>query len=421
MNILLSITLYVAAYHGLQYFALLVTLSLFTCVLLGGIFYQKRVGRRLRNEYRSLLQIKSHGVQQELVLKAMKLATWKMDVATRAVTYDFDFRDRADIYVPSPGVSLDELYMHVHPDDVKHVNKALEDLCAGRVDEYCQQYRILLPHTDQSIWEESYATVADRDINGNPTSLVGTSSFINEKKKMEQDLIDARNKAEESDLLKSSFIANISHEVRTPLNAIVGFSDLLPTITDEKEREHLISIIKENNAKLVRIFEDMMEMSKVEASKEKDVLNVTEFDIVEVLNEIVRKFAALNKKSSLEISGQIRDEELIVRSDRDRIVQVVEHFMDNAVKFTETGSIVLEMTSDAGSVKISVTDTGCGIPKHAIDRIFDRFYKINSFVQGAGLGLAVCRSYTYSIGGLIGVDSKEGIGSTFWIKIPQRI
>ena len=261
--------------------------------------------------------------------------------------------------------------------------------------------------------------MSEHDDNGNPLVIVGTSSCIDEVKRLEQDLVDARNKAEESDRLKTSFIDNISHEVRTPLNAIVGFSDILPTVTDPNERNGLISIIKENNQKLLNIFEDMMTISKAEASDDKTKMNITDFDVVPLLQGVVEEFDKKNVNPMVNLKLDIAEHPLMLHSDFGRLREIVVNFMSNAIKFTSKGTVTINLEQkDNGHLCISVTDTGKGVPEEAYDRIFDRFVKLDDFVQGAGLGLSVCRSYAFSLGGSVGVRSRLGEGSTFWVDIP---
>ena len=269
-------------------------------------------------------------------------------------------------------------------------------------------------------WSDSYATVAERDETGAPTVIVGTSSCIDDAKRLEQELVDARNKAEESDRLKTSFIDNISHEVRTPLNAIVGFSDILTSVTDPAERQGLVAIIKENNLKLLNIFEEMMSISKAEASDDKTKMHVTDFDIVPMLKDLFEEYERKNVNPNVEARLDVEDSSRMLHSDFGRLREIVWHLLSNAFKFTSRGSVTLSLEEiDNGHVRISVADTGKGIPSEAYERIFDRFVKLDDFVQGAGLGLSVCRSYAYSLGGTIGVKSKVGEGSVFWVDIPS--
>ena len=387
--------------------------------LVGALFYQWRDRKRTEEEMVHLGSLHKHGVEHELVLKAMKLATWRLDVPTMTITYDSDFRARADVLTPPPGCPFEVIMQSVNSSDVDRVRAGLIDLCKGVKTEYHEQYRVKALHVDSEYWADSYATIAESDTTGVPLVIVGATSCIDDVKRMEQDLVDARNKAEESDRLKTSFIDNISHEVRTPLNAIVGFSDILPTVTDPNERDGLISIIKENNQKLLNIFEDMMTISKAEASDDKTKMNISDFDVMPMLYEVVEKFSKKNLNPNVSINCDVSMEKFKIHSDYGRLREIIENFMSNALKFTDRGSIAITFEQlENGHVRISVSDTGKGIPEEAHDRIFDRFFKLDEFVQGAGLGLSVCRSYAFSLGGTVGVRSRVGEGSTFWVEIP---
>lgn len=393
--------------------------GLILLLLVGALFFQWRDRKTTTEELSHLGSMHKHGVEHELVLKAMKLATWRLDVESMTITYDSDFRARIDVLSPPLACPFDIVMQSVNVNDVERVRESLLALCKGAKTEYHEQYRVKAPHVDNEYWSESYATVSEHDDNGNPLVIVGTSSCIDEVKRLEQDLVDARNKAEESDRLKTSFIDNISHEVRTPLNAIVGFSDILPTVTDPNERNGLISIIKENNQKLLNIFEDMMTISKAEASDDKTKMNITDFDVVPLLQGVVEEFDKKNVNPMVNLKLDIAEHPLMLHSDFGRLREIVVNFMSNAIKFTSKGTVTINLEQkDNGHLCISVTDTGKGVPEEAYDRIFDRFVKLDDFVQGAGLGLSVCRSYAFSLGGSVGVRSRLGEGSTFWVDIP---
>ena len=154
---------------------------------------------------------------------------------------------------------------------------------------YHEIYRVKVPYDNSLYWEESYATMADRDTDGKPMKIIGTTMRIDDRKAMEEALVKARNRAEESDRLKTAFIANMSHEIRTPLNAIVGFTSVLPDIDDEEERKSLLDLINENTQKLLRIVDDVVNISKIESGQEQLVM--TTFDLNTMLAEAMSHFA----------------------------------------------------------------------------------------------------------------------------------
>ena len=344
--------------------------GLILLLLVGALFFQWHDRKTTTEELSHLSSMHKHGVEHELVLKAMKLATWRLDVEMMTITFDSDFRTRTDVLSPPLACPFDIIMQSVNVNDVERVRESLLALCKGAKTEYHEQYRVKAPHVDNEYWSESYATVSEHDDNGNPLVIVGTSSCIDEVKRLEQDLVDARNKAEESDRLKTSFIDNISHEVRTPLNAIVGFSDILPTVTDPNERDGLVSIIKENNRKLLNIFEDMMTISKAEASDDKTKMNITDFDVVPLLCGVVEEFDKKNVNPMITLKLDVAERSLMLHSDFGRLREIIVNFMSNALKFTAKGTITINMEQkDNGRVCISVTDTGRGVPEETYDRI----------------------------------------------------
>ena len=258
--------------------------------------------------------------------------------------------------------------------------------------------------------------MAEREINGKPTLVVGTTQRIDNRKELETALKQALSKAEESDRLKSAFIANMSHEIRTPLNAIIGFTSVLPDIEDRNERQELIGLIQENNQKLLRIIDDVMNISKIEAGKEQ--LQLSTFDVNMVLVEVVNKYQPKVPDGVL-MTTQFAEPQQEINSDLSRVIESMDHLIANAVKFTSQGSITVGYDPVSNHrIRLWVRDTGKGIAKEDQERVFERFYKVDEFIPGAGLGLSICRTMAFSLGGSVGVQSELGKGSYFWMEIP---
>lgn len=381
------------------------------------IFVQRRAGRKLQTELVELEKVRQNNVESEFVLKAMKLSTWHIDVPTKMLYVDADFRDNKGGLVGPPEFPIEDLTNVIDRADAQRVWMAIDKICTGASPSYHEVYRVKLGKGALYYWEESYGTIAARDVDGNPTRIVGTSMRIDAQKQMEADLIAARNKAEESDRLKTAFLANMGHEIRTPLNAIVGFADLLPVVESEEDRNQLISEIQKNNYKLLNIIDGLVSMSKVEAEAKSLVKSQT--NIVPVLQEIADYYRTMVDGSTVVLATQFPYPEILMNTDITKFKEIVNNLMQNAVKFTAKGSITLGFDLQQGDkLLLWVLDTGKGIAEEHQERIFERFFKVDEYVPGTGLGLSVAKSHVESLGGSIGVDSVLDNGSRFWVELP---
>lgn len=392
------------------------TIIVFLVALLG---YQRRRRLSLQNELKLIGRLHHHSVEYELVLKTMHLATWRLDVSSEVLALDNDFRLQTDDLGFRSDIHLSELIQRVEPEDRQEVERCFNEISKGIIEDLHVQFRFQLPTLDSSVWTEVYATVAERLPDGGVKSVVGTMQNIARRKQLESELILARNKAEESDRLKSAFLANISHEIHTPLNAIVGFSDILPMASSEEERQNMVNIIHENNEKLLRIFSDIVNLSTVEANEESKPIALSDVDVTALLDKLHQSYVHRSSNANLRILCDQAAGAITISSDEESLTTILGHFLDNALKFTERGIVTLGskfMGDDM--LRLYVKDTGPGIPVADRERIFERFVKLNDFIQGMGLGLSVSRMLAYRIGASLGVESEEGRGSIFWIDLP---
>lgn len=241
--------------------------------------------------------------------------------------------------------------------------------------------------------------------------------------KQGKELLVAKYNAEEANHAKSRFIANISHEIRTPLNAVLGFSQLFANDQIEltaEERKQYAELIMTNGNMLLKLVDDVLEVSKIEAGKLK--FNIGEHDVVALLNTAA-KIAETNRKSAdVEIRVATSISHLTIETDRERLLQVLANLTTNAKKCTEHGSITiaLEKLPKDDMISISVSDTGCGIPKEKAEEVFERFRKLDSFRQGTGLGLSICKAFVEELGGKIWVDTTYTEGARFVFTHPIR-
>ena len=247
--------------------------------------------------------------------------------------------------------------------------------------------------------------------------IISINYDITELKRTEEMLVKARDKAEASDRLKSAFLANMSHEIRTPLNAIIGFSSLLASTEDAAEKELYNSLIGHNNKLLLNLINDVIDLSKIESGYlelHPDWVNLTE-----LLDESVAEYIH-QVPSGVELLTNYPAHDSLAELDRLRIKQILSNFLSNALKNTTTGRVEAFYEVDHQFVRIGVKDTGRGIPQNMLEKIFERFEKLDSFAQGAGLGLSICKLIVEKMNGRVLVDSQLGIGTTFVIELPCR-
>lgn len=241
--------------------------------------------------------------------------------------------------------------------------------------------------------------------------------------KQGKELLVAKYNAEEANQTKSRFIANISHEIRTPLNAVQGFSQLIANDQIEltaEERKQYAELIMTNGNMLLKLVDDVLDMSKIEAGKLK--FNIGEHDVVALVNTAAKIAETNNKSADVEIRVVTNISHLTIETDRERLLQVLANLTTNAKKCTEHGSITiaLEKQPNDDMISISVSDTGCGIPKEKAQEVFERFSKLDSFRQGTGLGLSICRAFVEELGGKIWVDTTYTEGARFVFTHPIR-
>ena len=257
------------------------------------------------------------------------------------------------------------------------------------------------------------------------TNFIVLSEDISERKQMEKDLIDAKEKAEESDRLKSAFLANMSHEIRTPLNSILGFSDLLTSIDlDLETRKEYANLINLSGNNLLSIINDILDISKIEAGEVE--LNSNEFSAFQVVSDIQKEYSFKAKSKGIELRLSEKSmgfQYLMMRNDEARIRQVLINFVGNALKFTDSGFIEIGLEiKDNDLVQFHVKDTGIGIPQEYHDKIFERFRQVESAQTrkygGNGLGLAITKNLAELLGGKIHLESDTNLGATFYFTVP---
>lgn len=375
-------------------------------------------------------QQKLNATNQKLImaLEVADIIPWKWDLERRMILCDINrpielSTEEQDVTEEQLSVPDAQYFAKIFREDRPRIEKAYQDLITGTIKKVKEEYRVVTRTATglQTDWVEAQATVATRDENGRPLTLVGSSLVITARKALEEELVSAKDRAEESNRLKSAFLANMSHEIRTPLNAIVGFSGLLPTVEEPEEKEEYITIIENNNKLLLQLVGDILDLSKIESG-------TLEFaylpkHLSEILRGIKCSLQARTEEKGLAFSLMEPMPDCCIETDGNRLNQVITNLITNAIKFTDKGGSITfgyTLEKEENMLRFYVTDTGCGIQEDKLGTVFNRFVKLNSFAQGTGLGLSICQMIVEHMGGKIGVESEYGKGSTFWFTLPYH-
>lgn len=286
----------------------------------------------------------------------------------------------------------------------------------------------LLLHKTPIAYEEEYTTdcgdikiVSTRKVlcklSENKEVIIGVSIDISEMKNIEQELLQAKQKAEENDKQKSVFLSNMGHEIRTPVNAIVGFADALTTVETPEEQKQCLDVIKLNSNLLLQLISDILDLSKIEAGT-LEFIN-KEINLGSICSNIHEMHQSITLFQDVKLIYENKGQDFPMIGDANRIMQVINNFLTNAIKFTHEGEIRFGFhKTGPNEVYIYVTDSGLGIPEEKKALLFDRFVKLHPEINGTGLGLAICKTIVAKLGGEIGVTSTLGKGSHFYFTIP---
>jgi two-component system sensor histidine kinase/response regulator len=262
-------------------------------------------------------------------------------------------------------------------------------------------------------------------INGISVGRVWSFRDITNKKRAEEEIIAAKEKAEESDKLKTAFLHNVSHEIRTPMNAIIGFSTLLNELSlNEPEYRQYTDVIFQSGSHLLSIINDIVDIANIESGQVK--VNIKETNLNSSLRSLNEQFRYNEKQNNITINLKttLPDEDTIILTDCTKLIQILSNLINNSIKFTKDGNIDFGYIDKGGFLEFYVKDSGIGIPPEFQSRIFERFYQVNSAGSrqygGTGLGLSICRAYVELLGGKIWVTSTQKTGSQFFFTIPYN-
>ena len=363
--------------------------------------------------------INQYESQLQYLLEKSDMFVWKFDLVTRQIHFSRSLRQ------PGYAMSRDEYIQNLYEDEREEADEKLIGMIQRGEDFNAIHHFTWLPVNPQPCWYV-LSGVPERLPNGKITHYYGVARDVTTLMEAQQKLKQETSRAEDSGRMKSAFLANMTHEIRTPLNAIVGFSDLLPVIDTQEERMEFIRIIRNNCDMLMRLINDILEASSMGQAL---AIKPEKVDFALVFDDICQTLAQRVQEPGVEFIKDNPYGHCVTVLDKGRVQQVLTNFVTNAVKYTHEGYIKVgyhwdrRLTHDGSSTTDGLVfyclDTGAGIPKEKQASVFERFVKLNDFVQGTGLGLSICQNIAERCNGHIGVTSEgEGHGSTFWLWMP---
>ena len=355
--------------------------------------------------------IKLYEEQLGYLLDTCKMFVWTLDLKDRLI--HFSYSGRKTDYTKS----LEEFFGGVTDEfSATALKDAMETI--ANASEYNKTIHFKYTFINPSPVWYAISGIPSIDENGNVYKYFGVARNIDALMEAQQRLKDETQRAEESGKMKAAFLANMTHEIRTPLNAIVGFSDLLPVVENHDERMEFIRIIRNNCDMLMRLINDILEASNVGQSL---AIQPEEVDFAKVFDDICQTLQQRVDEAGVLFIKDNPYDTFPATLDKGRIQQVLTNFTTNAIKYTHEGHIKVGYREQDGGIYFYCEDTGAGIPKDKQAAVFERFVKLNDFVQGTGLGLSICKAIAERCEGKIGVTSEgEGHGSTFWMWIPKK-
>ena len=358
-------------------------------------------------------EVSEYVQKMRYVLFHSNILFWEFDVDMRTIRLD-NGDDSMQEVIPTERL-LEE---RIVPDKRDEVRLLLNRL-AGRLEEEFTSQWEMLPLKDSGNTGSRYVIINGmpmKDSSGKIVAYSGLRRDVTDLILTQQKLAHETERALQSDRLKSAFLANMSHEIRTPLNAIVGFSGLLQETDDPEERKEYIQLINTNNELLLNLINDILDLSRIESGEV--TLSNEYFDLVHYFGNLAASLQQRCVNPEVRFIIERPYTKCNVFLDRSRLAQICTNFATNAIKHTRKGSIRIGYAYVDGGITLYVEDTGNGIPADKQHLVFQRFEKLDPFVQGTGLGLSICKAIVDACGGKIGFTSKEGQGSEFWAWLP---
>lgn len=358
------------------------------------------------------MEVRDYAHKMQYVLDSSGTVAWSYDISTKMI---HDNSGNPDV---NQLRTVENYLERVDPEEREKAKEIFDLMDKKELGNFSNQ-RKFMP-MQSKLYSQYYIIngVPVKDENGEIKHYFGLCRNITDLINIQHSLEQEKEKAQLADKLKSAFLANMSHEIRTPLNSIVGFSSLLQTVDSPKEKEDYVQIINSNSDHLLRLINDILDLSKIESG----IINLQyeRFDVVPLFKQLCKTLSQRVKDKKIQFIIDSPEEQCFIKFDKSRLSQLYTNFIINATKYTAEGYIKAGYSLMNNGLRIYVEDSGIGIAENKQNRIFHRFEKLDEFAQGTGLGLSICKAITDSCNGKIGFQSEEGKGSTFWAWIPSE-
>ena len=364
--------------------------------------------------------IKNYEAELRYMLEASKMQTWRISLDRKVL----EFYNGLNTVARSFNLEqMRKIFVNQDEEFVKALSNPTEALKEPQI--YVGQMHPMVTQTTTEKQWVQINCIPEYDKSGRLLGAFGVWRNITDLMHKQDLLRSETQRAMESGQLKSLFLANMTHEIRTPLNAIVGFSEILSSLTSSEEKKEVIQIIKNNCDMLLRLINDILTASSLESGHVS--IEPVEVDFAKKFNELFESLRPRVQEPGVEFVKDNPYTTLPIKIDTERVSQVITNFLTNAVKYTHQGYIKLGYRTEARATDgeqreglyIYCEDSGDGISQESQSKIFERFFKVNEFIQGTGLGLSICKAFADACHGDIGVFSEgKGKGSTFWMWIP---
>jgi len=350
------------------------------------------------------------------VLHSLNTIPWHFDFQQNVITSNLSYIDTRY----TNGLSLHQLSFEqfteaILPEFREEMLEIYSRVKNGLTTHASIEMRMRIGESQLPVWVEVNIVAKEKGEGGLVAKAVGSATIIQERKEAEIVMLRAQRKAEQANMIKTNFLSNMTHEFRTPLNAILGFSTIMAHSTTIEERMQCLGAIQTSGSQLIQMIEDVIELSKLEANEVELRRNLIDLNIL--LEKSVEEAKPM-RKPAVTMSYHNTEVPIILHGDEAKIMLVMKQILDNACKFTEQGTIDVYCYKSSENAVVTIQDTGAGMSSETIHHMFDRFYKGNTFVPGTGLGMSVVRGLVELWNGTIKVDSKQNKGTSVTFTIP---